>query len=243
MYAFILALSAALMLPAAAATAAPRTPLSVQQIVTLLKAGIGQTVILRQVEATGTRLALGVPELLELKAAGAGDALLEALVFPISPMEVPPDGPSPATGTMPSGIRVYREVNNRGEEVLHLTNLDALGRRIGGEIEVEERTPPTPPDQAAPAPQAPVIVNIYPPAAPAEPPELIAGDDWPPELTQPRGLYPGLLPGWPRNVRPHGPARAFGAHEEIFGRPPIINTAPYRSGNAAQRNRTSFRRN
>ena len=100
--------------------------MSVDEVIALLKAGVGEKVVLAQVRATGARPALTVADILKLKTAGASDDLLAALV-----------DPAPA-GSIPQAahqFRVYREVNALGEEVLHITNLAEAGRRIGGEVE------------------------------------------------------------------------------------------------------------
>ena len=79
--------------------------MTVDDTLALLKAGVSEKVILRQVAATGAHLALSVPQILKLKAAGASDALLAALMGPTT---------APAAGgARPEGqsIRVYREKN------------------------------------------------------------------------------------------------------------------------------------
>lgn len=213
-------------------------PVSVRQILALLKAGVGETVILRQIEATRSRPVLDVDALLQLKNAGASDAFLEALM-------PGPSEPAPTEGTVSRGLRIFRQINEQGETVLHVTNLDESGRRIGGEV--EHRPPPglaaephflsasRPAEEFEPA-QAPVIINIYPAGQSAG---LIPGDNGVPPSPYRFGRYPGLLL-WPRLLRPPRPAAA---QEMFFGRPRAIDTAPFRSATAAQRNRAHFKRN
>jgi len=95
-----------------------RRPLSTDEIRRLLRAGVGEQVILRQVNDVGTSAPLTTADLLALRSAGAGDALLEALLA-----QHPPDA-----------ARVYTEVGAGGQTVMHMTNLDERGRRLGGEV-------------------------------------------------------------------------------------------------------------
>ncbi|HET9480347.1 MAG TPA: hypothetical protein VFP98_01195, partial [Candidatus Polarisedimenticolia bacterium] len=257
----------------------------------LLEARIGETIILKQIRATGTRLALNVDALIRLKAAGASDELLEAL---LDGWDRPgPDGSAQAStepeaggsavtsrpGSAPiqaaasSSFRVLSQVNDAGERVLLVTNLDASGRRIGGELEprsgrnvVHERVDTAPSasiDSGEHARQAPVIVNIHPPPAEGEPMDGAGYDE--PEPAYPGGLYPayagfGLYGFVPAHHR-HGPSCVHrgGRYGSFAPDPPgswshflryhhpgagagILDTAPYRKGTAASRNRRYFRR-
>jgi hypothetical protein len=232
--------------PAVAPASATRTTrmMTVDDTLALLKAGVSEKVILRQVAATGTRLALSVPQILKLKAAGASDALLAALMGPTT---------APAAGgARPEGqsIRVYREKNESGEEVLHVTNLDAAGRRIGGELDdwIDSGSPHAdtlasrPADRyagdAAESRQAPVIVNVYPPSM-----ENSAGQS----VIMDGGVYAGRLYGGyaggfgpPRRPACDKPGGALLAEPGLFSRPSAIDTRPYRANTAAQRNRIRF---
>ncbi|HEY3175392.1 MAG TPA: hypothetical protein VGK94_06465 [Candidatus Polarisedimenticolia bacterium] len=235
-----LLLAVALLVPAAAPATGPvpaAESLSISQITALLKAGVGEEIILRQIQMARSRPALTVDAILELKGAGASDALLAAL------MPEPHEG-AVETRSVAGGLRVYRQMNDRGEAILYVTNLDPAGRRIGGELEAG---PPSR-SEAEPLPrqgsrhaedfetgQAPVIVNIY---QAGESPGSIAGEVYQPASPYRFGRYPGL-PLWSRFDRTRHPA---GAREEFFGRPRAIDTAPYRSGTAAERNRAHFRR-
>jgi hypothetical protein len=226
----VLALSAFAALPAMAGSPAR---MSVDDVIALLKAGVGEKVVLAQVRATGARPALTVAEILKLKAAGASDDLLAALVDPVS---------ADSTPQATRSFRVFREVNAMGEEVLHITNLDEAGRRIGGEVEHRDpanvtRTGARQRDESlAEDRPAPVIVNIYPPESPA-PQDSYQGPY--------QNFYPGFRAGyggrgyWPRAGGNHQPRPDF--EPGLFSRPAVIDTRPYRQKTAAERNRARFR--
>jgi hypothetical protein len=238
-----LALGPAAALPVAWAgdqtpTAASSRKLTLENIVSLLKAGVGESVILRQVETTSTRLTLTVEGILQLKAAGASDHLLESLQ---ASREMPPAqtaGASPAAETgisVPEGapFRILTLVNEKGERVLYLTNVDASGRRIGGEL--PERTPnliqergerDRRSDGDSSDRVAPVIVNVYPPepaAAEGEP----YGDEPDDQPAYGYGRYPGYLPGLYGYGYGYGRG-SYHRHGPSCGRP-FGYAGPYRS--------------
>jgi len=195
-------------------------PMNLGEIVSLLKAGLGEKVILRQVHATGTRLVMTVDSLMALKAAGASDAFIEALMTdadaaPVGhepagepagggPSPVPPNpGPRDAGKGAGTGrdhrdeppIRIFMMEDDRGQRIVHITNLDENGRRIGGELPDDppasrnviaegEAAPPVMPlhgaGQAGERP--PVVVNVYPPA-PAEEAEPVTVGFAPPPVS------------------------------------------------------------
>ncbi len=156
--------------------------LTVDDIIALLEAGVGESVILKQADLSGTRLILTVDMLIQLKKAGASDKLLEALVSP------PADG-SPGRDSLPvpdeilqgdagHAFRVFSEVDENGDAVVHVTNLDAMGKRIGGELErssrpniVQPSEQPTRPEESTreddyrsydDGDRGQVVVNVYP---------------------------------------------------------------------------------
>lgn len=191
------------------ATAAPGSGAAVDpaavtlpDLISLLKAGVGESVILRQVSLAGTSVRIGVEEILELKDAGASDGLIEALMAAqlagdLSRGDRPaaaearalsPD-PSPAPSAIPSlerespSFRIYTELTDDGEEILHVTNLDSSGRRMGGEPvsrgpvpvnqyrtrdeapgDYDDATDAYEPVRIASDPEERVVVNVYPPA-------------------------------------------------------------------------------
>jgi len=73
----LLAACLLLLLPAAVAGAGK---MGVVDLLTLLEAGVGEAVILLQVEATGSFFRLGTQEILMLREVGASDEMLEALI-------------------------------------------------------------------------------------------------------------------------------------------------------------------
>ncbi|MFQ5700904.1 MAG: hypothetical protein ACE5HU_03570 [Acidobacteriota bacterium] len=208
-------------LPAAA-------PLSVDDIITLLKANIGEGVILEELAATRTRIIPTVEALLELKAAGASDSLLEAILESgQDPTEGDTDEPrevvSSPQGADPSAhadgndvappFRIYTTVDENGDVIVHITNLDRSGRRIGGEIpETAARNviEPRPDSPASPRAaeelrgagsdyrtteaneESPVVVNVYPPER-SEPEHFGQGPSAFGSVGG--GIYPGLYPG------------------------------------------------
>lgn len=216
-------------------------PPTVPEILAMLEAGIGQTVILRMISDRGVPAVVTVPDLLVLRSAGAADPLLEALA----------GGPAEAVSgvLVPSttgGLRTWVEIADHGERVLHVTNLDPDGRRIGGEISSAERRhlasgtiPVERRDAEADREEistAPVVVNVY--TRPAPDDDRAAYPGWIGAFP-PAGRYPGLL-------YPHhrgGSPRPAATREEFFGRPRIIDTTPYRAATAAQRNRARVARN
>jgi len=212
--------------------------MTVPEVIQLVKAGVSDSLIMRHVRATGTRLTLAVADILKLKEAGASDALLEALMQTSTAPAADPE--SAAAGS----LRTWRETTPEGDVVIHVTNLDEMGRRIGGELppsaaEPHRETPAWPDRMERDEGRAPVIVNVYPPAAndgyqPAGPSYL--GGRYP-------GYFAGLGYGFCRSCpRPHlgGLHGAAGLEAGLFSRPSAIDTRPYRSHTAAQRNRQSF---
>lgn len=155
------------------AIASAPAPLSLDDVVSLLNAKVGTSIILRQVSSSGITFTMGVHEILAMKNAGADDALIEALIGRSSQMR---DAASSESADS-SSFRIYKETSEDGEEVLHITNLDEQGRRIGGEAQQPADYPnryDTSAQAAARAErqqeysvigekQPPVVVNVYPP--------------------------------------------------------------------------------
>ena len=99
-------------------------PLTTQDMVALLEAGIGSDLVRMQAERTGTRLDPEVEDLLALQRAGASEDLLAFLM---------------GTATLPAPVeessqpmRVYLDEDRPGGSALVLTNLDEAGRRLDG---------------------------------------------------------------------------------------------------------------
>ncbi len=205
--------------------AAPPT-VTVDDIVALLKAQVGEKVILRQVAAAPTRLTLTVEALLRLKAAGAGDDLLEALQSRGGPSEEdhgagpPPPGRAMA-GRAESSIRVYTQLNELGQPVVHMTNLDDSGRRIGGEVEHPAQVNLVQPSQNTPGPapepvyepepfdsgyrdeesRGSVVVNVYPPESGGY--GAASSRGFYPLGSYPGGYYPGYAVGYSSAYHQH----------------------------------------
>lgn len=207
----------------------PETPLTIDQVIALLEAKVGEKVILRQIESTGTRLTMTVDALLSLKAAGASDALLEALQEETTPHTAATEAkPVPKATPAMDGMegehpfRVFLMEDNSGGRVVHITNLDENGRRIGGELPEDDRatrnvvargdqaSPPPVERQAPPAGDAggyaagygegggqqPVIVNVYNQApAPANDGTALIGGSEPigGDAFINTGIYPGYF--------------------------------------------------
>ena len=276
--ALVLAAVPVTLLPAAP----PADPLTLNEVVSLLEAGVGETVILKQMKAGRTRLIMTVDALLKLKAAGASDAFMEAILDTAEPAETEASpGPSveraastyePAPEGAPN-FRIYTMADPNGAEVIHITNLDENGVRIGGELKDPSRPnvlapsqePPPAYDYATrPEEDPPVIVNVYPPAAPQETYRedprygLHSGELYP------VGVFPGYYPYNPGftprirtghgyrgsypNVYHYSPPGSYshyinnhrpgGSH--AFRRYHSVN--PYRRATAHQRNQVIFNR-
>lgn len=157
-----------------------------------------------------------------------------------------------AEPTQKGGLRVYRERNARGEEILTVTNLDELGRRIGGELPPTARSVAASPEcsngQEAASAAPPVIINVY--SAPQsggyfEPngPDGYTGYDGY-QAVVPYGAYGGYG-GYLSGYYPNGGGNHHRHMQQptgLFSRPPIIDKRPYQRGTAAQRNRAAFHR-
>jgi hypothetical protein len=110
-----------------------------------------------------------------------------------------------------------KETTADGEEILHVTNLDASGKRIGGEIRHAPETSAPPARDAAEyrgspeAPSAPVIVNIYQPPPPVQG-GYTEGYSSPYMYRDPYAAnYPGgILPGYYPRVYGYGGFRYGG---------------------------------
>lgn len=195
----------ALAVPAAAATAPG--PLGLDQVVSLLKAGVGEPLILRQASDRGLAFAVGVDEVLALKKAGAGDSLISSLMDLAAAQDVTSaDAKAESSTADPDEqlpFRIYTETDDQGHPVLHITNLDASGRRMGGPVRDEQPAPqnayrsrgepaaePIAEEPAAAAPPPPVVVNVF---NPASEPVAVTGEV---PVAAPV-VYPGgYLPGY-----------------------------------------------
>ncbi len=234
-----LALGAAGLALTAVALAASTDPITLDDIVALLKAGAGESLILKQVAVSSPAFTIGVQEVLRLKEAGASDSLIEALMRE--------NGPARAAGPAAEGLdvsgsfRIFKEVSSEGREILHITNLDPSGRRLGGGYEAgpeaspnryesEGRGPSERPDSEASGEYAvigerseagPVIVNVYPPAPPA--PGVFDGEYQSPYMYRdpyayryPRGRLPGYYPGsYAGGCRPYGVVSPPGSYSHF----------------------------
>ncbi len=140
-------------MPALAASPSPDGPLGLDQILALVGAGVGDAIILRQAAPAGIAFTLGVDEVLALKRAGASDSLIGSLMDMTAPAAVPGSAAAAhptGAGSLPSGagspvepsFRIYPEVDVEGQTVIHITNLDASGRRMGPPA-AEEEAPPS----------------------------------------------------------------------------------------------------
>lgn len=170
---------------ASAALAGPA--MSLDDVEALLRAGVGESVILRQLGDSPSLPPLQVGDLIRLKAAGASDALLEQLQTAAddgAERAAAPGEAAPAAvpDADESSFRIFTEVGENGEKVLHITNLDPSGRRIGGPAgsEAPTGTNPYTPRDAEPyeepawddgyeRAQPPVVVNVFPPPQEAAP--------------------------------------------------------------------------
>ena len=195
--------------------AASASSVSFDDVVKMLEAKIGESIILRQVASSGVGFGVGVNEILALRKAGASDHLIESL------MEWTTEAPAPAGKVEPAGgqeklpFRIFKETTPDGEEVLHVTNLDASGRRMGGELPPRESAPRNRYEEQEPEgrestytvvgergePSPPVVVNIYPPAPPETPayePAYLSPYMYrdPYDYLYPRGRLPGYYPGF-----------------------------------------------
>jgi len=210
-------------LAAAIVSAAPgETGLSQDEVVALLQAGVGESIILRQLDASGRFAPIGVAEILEIKKAGGTDRLLEALLTAAEPEEPQAPASPPAAEPPEPGFRIFKEVGEDGEEVLHITNLDAAGRRLGGPVTDEPASIPNPyapRDEAFvedqpweeggdPGGEVPVVVNVYttPPQAPEswtahEPSPYMYRDPY--AYKYPRGRLPGYYTAGHYGQRQH----------------------------------------
>jgi hypothetical protein len=142
------ALAGMLVLPALflglGAAAGAVQPLTLEDVLHLLEAGVGTPVVMRQIDATDSRFDLGVDDLVRLKRAGADDILLEAL---LSRSAAPEPARPPADAGPPAavdGIRVYRTHTEHGDAIV-LTNLDDEGRPLSP----RRASPPPAPFEAA----------------------------------------------------------------------------------------------
>lgn len=201
--------------PASAVTAAAR-PVSLDDVLNLIKASVGDSIILRQAASAGCSFSVGVSEVLKLKEAGAGDALIESLMK-IAPPDAGQEENAAAGGEGGSlPFRIFTETTPNGQKVLHVTNLDQAGRRIGGEVPPEEHVPYNLYQSREPEPAresdygvvgnggesaAPVVVNVYPPSPAVE---SYVQDGYvspfmyrdPYDYQYPRGTLPGYYPGY-----------------------------------------------
>jgi len=192
----LLAAAAFLFAPSPPPTfAAAPAPITLDDVVALLKAGAGESLISREIGRSAPAFDVGVQETLRLKQAGASDQFIERLM-----------GDPEATGadaSEPASYRVVREKTADGGEILLVTNLDASGKRMGGEIRHAAAAAASPPGSAVEyrvadeAPPAPVIVNVY-PAPPQMAADYADGYSSPYMYRDPyASSYPGgILPGY-----------------------------------------------
>lgn len=120
----------------------PAGEVSFDDLLALLKAGVGESVILRQVAASGTIFDIGVQEILALKEAGAPDSLIEALMPASEEARQEEAPPAEPVVNAEAPFRIFKEMTEDGQEVLHITNLDPSGRPMGARVSRSEPTPP-----------------------------------------------------------------------------------------------------
>ncbi|HXI01693.1 MAG TPA: hypothetical protein VNI57_00815 [Candidatus Saccharimonadales bacterium] len=224
----------ALAVPAAASAPGP---LGLDQVVSLVKAGVGEPLILRQASDRGLAFDVGVDEVLALKHAGAGDSLINSLMDLAGATGASQAGAEVAPSTSDPGeqlpFRIYTDTDENGQPVLHITNLDASGKRMGGPVQDEQPAPENAyrsrgepaaetadeePASGAAAPPPQVVVNVFNPASEpvastGEVPVVYPGGYLPGYAYYGRGLlgYAGVPspPGsWSHYKRYHAPESA-----------------------------------
>ena len=95
-------------------------PLSLDDVLRLLQAGVGPSVVRYKLESSGADFEPDVEAMLALRNVGADDAFIRFLID----LEEP-SGPQAA-----DGVRMIRTRAPSGRETLVLTNLDTAGRRL-----------------------------------------------------------------------------------------------------------------
>ncbi len=216
-------------LPVLASPSPPPDPLEMDSILAMIEARVGDAIILRQARSAGISFTLGVEEVLSLKRAGASDELIGGLMDLEPAAAGTPAGapaglePAPRAGDAEEpSFRIYSEVDVEGREVIHITNLDESGRRMGKPAPETEPAPRNAyesrgraeepeeweawegGDELSPAAggggaaQPPVIVNVFNPVA-----EAAALAESAPDYYG-RRLVRGYLPYVPCSHRGHG---------------------------------------
>jgi hypothetical protein len=206
-----------ILIPGGHAAAASGEPISLDEIVALLRADVGETIIFRQLESESASLEIGVAEILILKEAGASDQLIELLMDTAGPewsmvpateegsnQEAEDEGESAVSQV--ESLRMFKEKDDEGREYLHITNLDSSGRRLGGPARHRRETRVNEYDSSEDdrgnvrreedyddyrEEDPPVIVNVYPPA----PAETVAQHSHEDEARWPRSRYASRYPG------------------------------------------------
>jgi hypothetical protein len=100
-------------------------PLTVDDLVRLLEASVGEQVVRKKVQLTGSRFDLDVDAILRLRAAGASSSLLEFLLDTAAggaEQTATQAGPAGTTGP-DDEARVFRARTSDGREAIVLTNL------------------------------------------------------------------------------------------------------------------------
>lgn len=129
------------MLAAAVLTcaAAAAQTMTAQDVVRLKEEGIGEAVIMAQIEATGTRFHLTTDEIVSLKRAGASDDLLMTMIKgPGTTTPAPAPTPAPASDHSAPAPPAYREMEGgvdlypgasgpRGRVTVHLEDIGSKG--------------------------------------------------------------------------------------------------------------------
>jgi len=155
-------------------------PVSLDDVVRLLDADVGEEIIRKQFRRTGSSIDLGVEDILRLQAAGASDELISFLLdsgaggaASTAPAEAPLPGDEPSS----AGVQVLQTRTEEGDDAVLLTNIETGPPSAGGERRVARPGVISSSERAAPAP----------PQSDAAEPVVFPGGGVP-------GPFPSLLP-------------------------------------------------
>jgi hypothetical protein len=111
-------------------------PVSLDDIVRLLDAEVGEEIIRKQFQRTDSRIDLGIEEILRLQAAGASHDFISFLLdsgagglAPTGPAEAPPAGSEPSS----AGVQVLQTQTEEGADAILLTNIETGDPSPAGE--------------------------------------------------------------------------------------------------------------
>ena len=87
------------------------SPISLEEVVRLIRAGVGEELVIIRIKKSGKSFDLNTDEILELKRSGVTDSIIRTLMDPTLPYTPPPKPPEPKVTTAAEPVAPKKPVN------------------------------------------------------------------------------------------------------------------------------------